>query len=57
MVSHTTRSPREAEANGTHYHFVTTQLFERMVRHGEFVEYDTIHGACRAVGCLTSEKL
>lgn len=44
VVSHTTRDPRDAEANGTHYHFVTKQQFQNMIRQGDFVEYDNIHG-------------
>ena len=49
VVSHTTRDPRDAEANGTHYHFVTKQQFQNMIRQGDFVEYDNIHGRCVAV--------
>lgn len=38
-VSATTRAPREGEVEGTDYFFVTRDMFERMVRHGELLEH------------------
>ena len=38
-VSHTTRSPRTQEVDGTHYHFVDRETFEAMVAKGEFLEW------------------
>ncbi len=38
-VSHTTRAPRIGEVDGRDYHFVSVELFERMIDRGEFVEY------------------
>ncbi|MGD9264231.1 MAG: guanylate kinase [Lysobacterales bacterium] len=38
-VSHTTRPRRPGEADGTHYHFVGTDEFARMVEDGEFLEH------------------
>ena len=38
-VSHTTRKPRPGEVDGRDYHFVTEELFKRMVDGGEFVEW------------------
>lgn len=51
-VSHTTRPQRPGEIDGTHYHFVDTATFERMVQAGEFLEYarvfDNLYGTSRA---------
>ena len=38
-VSATTRPPRPNEIDGTHYHFVSDEEFERMVDEGEFAEW------------------
>ncbi len=38
-VSHTTRAPREAEIDGTHYHFVSTETFEEMIEEDAFYEH------------------
>jgi guanylate kinase len=50
-VSHTTRPKRPGEIDGTHYHFVDTATFERMVAAGEFLEYarvfDNLYGTSR----------
>ncbi len=43
-VSHTSRSPREGERDGTDYHFVDTATFERMAEDGEFLEWAEVHG-------------
>jgi guanylate kinase len=43
-VSYTTRAPRPGEANGQHYHFVTTEEFERMRARGGFLETAVVHG-------------
>lgn len=43
-VSHTTRAPRDGEANGVDYHFVSHGEFEAMVAAGEFVEHAHVHG-------------
>lgn len=43
-ISHTTRSPREDEADGTDYHFTGRPEFERMSGAGEFVEWAEVHG-------------
>ncbi|KAI5894829.1 guanylate kinase [Schizophyllum commune H4-8] len=59
-VSHTTRSPRPGEIDGTHYHFVTRDAFLAMRERGAFVEsaefsgnlYGTSHAAIRAVQAL-----
>lgn len=38
-VSATTRAPRDGEVEGRDYFFVTRDMFERMVRHGELLEH------------------
>ena len=38
-VSHTTRSPREGEIDGEHYHFITQAEFEHMITQDAFYEY------------------
>lgn len=43
-VSHTTRLRREGEVDGREYHFVTAAEFEKMARHGEFLEHNEVHG-------------
>ncbi|MFC0179658.1 guanylate kinase [Thorsellia kenyensis] len=43
-VSHTTRSKREGEQNGVHYHFVDEAHFHQMVAHNEFLEYAEVFG-------------
>ncbi len=51
-VSHTTRAPRQGEEEGTDYHFVDTEAFERLVEGGEFLEFarvfDNYYGTRRA---------
>ena len=50
-VSHTTRAPRLGEQDGTHYHFVDREHFERMVVGGELLEharvFDNYYGTAR----------
>lgn len=38
-VSATTRAPREGEADGVSYFFVSKERFEEMIRNGELLEY------------------
>ncbi|MBS1219817.1 MAG: gmk [Proteobacteria bacterium] len=42
-VSYTTRLPRPGEVNGIHYHFVTTDAFEKMAQAGDFLESALVH--------------
>ncbi|RIB12507.1 putative guanylate kinase [Gigaspora rosea] len=56
-VSHTTRSPRPNEKDGVHYHFVSREQFEELIKQNKFIEYTefsnnlygTSIGAVRAV--------
>ena len=43
-VSHTTREPRDGEAGGKHYHFVTRKDFEQLIDAHHFVEWAQVYG-------------
>lgn len=43
-VSATTRKPREGEVNGVNYFFIGKDEFMRMVKNGEFLEYQEVYG-------------
>ncbi len=43
-VSYTTRAPRSGEINGSHYHFVTPDVFAQMAQAGDFLESALVHG-------------
>jgi len=43
-VSHTTRQPRPADVDGTHYHFVNRGVFERLVADNAFLEHAEVFG-------------
>ena len=43
-ISFTTRAPRPGEQQGHHYHFVTTDEFEDMIRRKAFFEYARVYG-------------
>jgi len=45
-ISYTTRAARGSEQNGKQYHFIKMDVFERMVRDGEFLEHAKVHGNC-----------
>lgn len=46
-VSMTTRKPRPREIDGTHYHFIDDEQFERMRTAGEFLEWAVVHGRAK----------
>lgn len=52
-VSATTRTPREGEVDGEHYHFLTPEEFDRRVAAGDFVEHAAYSG--NQYGTLRSE--
>ncbi|GGF96613.1 guanylate kinase [Cysteiniphilum litorale] len=61
-VSHTTRKPRPQEVNGQHYHFVSHEVFEKMITEDDFIEYakvfDHYYGTSKAsVDALTQKGL
>ncbi len=43
-VSVTTRAPREGEADGVHYHFLSRDVVEQMAENGELLEYAEYNG-------------
>jgi guanylate kinase len=43
-VSATTRSPRQGEVDGKHYHFIDRSKFEQLVARGEFLEWAEFAG-------------
>ncbi|GMP97366.1 hypothetical protein CsSME_00045653 [Camellia sinensis var. sinensis] len=43
-VSHTTRSPREKEKDGVHYHFTDRSVMENEIKDGKFLEFASVHG-------------
>lgn len=43
-VSYTTRQPRAGEIDGIHYHFISKEKFEEMIKNNEFLEYAQVHG-------------
>lgn len=45
-ISYTTRAVRGSEQNGKHYHFVTTDVFNKMIEAKEFLEHANVHGNC-----------
>lgn len=53
-VSATNRRPRTGEADGVHYHFMTTDEFKEAILAGEFVEWEEVY-PCRFYGTLKSE--
>ncbi len=52
-VSVTTRSPRNGEQEGVHYHFWTPERFRQERDAGAFLEWAEVHGNC--YGTLKSE--
>ncbi|NOY86398.1 MAG: guanylate kinase [Deltaproteobacteria bacterium] len=49
-ISHTTREPRQGEVDGSDYHFVSVEEFERIRREGGFVEWAEVHGRSYGTG-------
>ncbi len=52
-ISHTTRSQREGEINGEHYHFVNEKIFNKMRKNGEFVETATVFSSLYGTSKVT----
>lgn len=42
-VSHTTRHPRPGEIDGKHYHFISKDKFEEMLKMEDFIEWALVH--------------
>lgn len=45
-ISYTTRAMRSGEQEGRDYHFVSRELFDRMVADKAFAEWAEVHGNC-----------
>jgi guanylate kinase len=43
-ISYTTRTPRDGEAHGQHYHFVDRAAFEKMIAANDFLEHANVYG-------------
>lgn len=43
-VSYTTREKRKGEINGSDYHFVSVDEFQKLIDRKEFLEYASVHG-------------
>ncbi|HOD07256.1 MAG TPA: guanylate kinase [Myxococcota bacterium] len=56
-VSHTTRSPRAGEVDGTDYYFVSRQDFLRMVDEGRFAEWADVHSNLYGTSIAEVERL
>ncbi len=59
VVTTTTRSPRDGEINGVHYHFFSPEEFKRRTDAGDFLEWALVHGDKhdRLYGTLKSSVL
>ena len=55
-ISYTTRSMRPGEQEGRDYHFVSPEVFERMVADGAFVEWAEVHGNCYGTARATLQR-
>ena len=56
VVTSTTRSPRQGETHGVHYHFFKPEEFDAKVAGGEFLEWAWVHGD-RRYGTLAGSVL
>jgi len=59
-ISHTTRSPREKEIDGVHYHFTERSKIEKDINEGKILEFAHVHGnvygtSIEAVESVTDE--
>lgn len=54
VVTTTTRSPREGEVDGVHYHFLTPEQFDEKIAAGAFLEWAWVHGKKRYGTLLSS---
>ncbi|AQT80477.1 guanylate kinase [Mycolicibacterium litorale] len=53
-VSATTRAPRPGEVDGVDYHFVSADEFQRLIDHGDLLEWADIHGGLHRSGTLAA---
>lgn len=57
VVATTTRPPRDGEADGIDYDFVSKEEFESLVRQGAFLEHKQVHGNFYATPAKSVERL
>lgn len=50
-VSHTTRSPRDGERHGRDYFFVSTDVFEQLIKDKELLEWARVHDNFYGTSC------
>ena len=43
-ISYTTRAPRAGEKDGSDYHFVSREVFEKMIAADDFLEHASVYG-------------
>jgi guanylate kinase len=55
-ISHTTRPPRPGEVDGANYHFVTRDMFQRMLEEQAFLESAQVHGNLYGTSRVWVEK-
>jgi guanylate kinase len=55
-VSYTTRAPRAGEVEGEAYHFVSGDVFERMIADDAFAEWAEVHGNKYGTALRTLEE-
>ncbi|CAM9447698.1 unnamed protein product, partial [Choristocarpus tenellus] len=55
--SHTTRSRREGEEDGVHYHFATRESMQEAIDKGEFIEHAEVHGNLYGTSVAAVEEL
>lgn len=56
VVTYTTRPPREGEANGVDYNFVSAERFQALADAGVFFEFKNVHGNWYASPKADAEK-
>lgn len=44
LVTTTSRPPRPGEVDGTDYHFLSPETFEKRIKEGAFIEWAKVHG-------------
>lgn len=56
-TSSTDRPRRDYEVDGVHYHFLSTQEFERKIARGDFIEYSIVYNQWKGVERAEVEPL
>ena len=56
-ISHTTRSPRPGEKDGTDYYFVAPEVFKQYIAEHKKAEWAKIYGKCYGTATETIERI